>query len=740
MKRFVLLVVMLLVCASAAQAQYVKILGVAGQSGKIITSGVTSTTSAFKTYPGATITILNADNTNATIYSDATGTSKSNPYQASLTDATYDFFIRPGATFSVRVSGTSGGVAISTFTRSLQTAPGIPGSAQVICSGSGDATPIQNALNSITRGTVYLSSSPCVLGSTGITFPADNITLEGAAQQISLTYSGSGRAIDGYGRQYGTIKNIYVTTTNDAAKGLRLGHVSRFWRLEDSSFQGTNTLTNTGTGIELAATGGTTPSDQVFSGFLNMDNVYLLGYKFGIAITGTNTGNETWTTIHGGAVTIVGLSSGSGGPIPGSIGIKADINSNLEGSSIDSLIMESYLKQFEYTNCAACYGITVQNSGNEGNGNSNTPVFPASFNGEFSNWHGNGYYYRSTSNGLNNLWDRELRNAGVWTTESLGERIHVIYDGSSSNVRYGLQRGASVVGGGLARDKFIVTTSTAANTSYFRNNFKLLEFTTAYNNAAPTEGSWGIGSQIYNSVPAVGTPSGWVCAASGTFKTALVGVTGGVSLNARSLVVNSISTLAVGDYISIVGVAGTKLIVAVSGTTVTIDSDADATVVAQAVQYVTPTFQPNDNFGTTRAARVTSQFDVTSSMTLANVPMDKMIMLDAGFTYSYVARISTASNVAGGIKFAIGGTSVASSFLCSATVVDADAIYGPTRTTTKGNTVGNKTAVTASYVEIVGTITVSSTGTFTVQFAQNASNGTASSVLVNSTIETKLIG
>jgi hypothetical protein len=126
MKRLLLTIVFLLSFVAAAQAQYVKVLGIASQSGKIITSGVTSTTSADKTLPGATVTIYSpsGSGTIAAIYSTSTGTVKANPFTASLTDATLDFYITPASTFDVRISGVSGGVTITPFTRSGFTAPG----------------------------------------------------------------------------------------------------------------------------------------------------------------------------------------------------------------------------------------------------------------------------------------------------------------------------------------------------------------------------------------------------------------------------------------------------------------------------------------------------------------------------------------------------------------------------------------------------------------------------------------
>jgi len=47
--------------------------------------------------------------------------------------------------------------------------------------------------------------------------------------------------------------------------------------------------------------------------------------------------------------------------------------------------------------------------------------------------------------------------------------------------------------------------------------------------------------------------------------------------------------------------------------------------------------------------------------------------------------------------------------------------------------VGNVTAVTAAYTVITGTIVCSATGSLTLQFAQNASNAAASTILAGST-------
>lgn len=133
------------------------------------------------------------------------------------------------------------------------------------------------------------------------------------------------------------------------------------------------------------------------------------------------------------------------------------------------------------------------------------------------------------------------------------------------------------------------------------------------------------------------------------------------------------------------------------------------------------------------AAVVSSQFDKTSSTTLADVT-GLTRNVEAGRTYAFTAVLYTTSNVAGGVKAAISGTATATSIVYEAEVKDGStfATMGTSRATALGTTVGDVTAVTAARITITGTIVVNAAGTLTVQFAQNASNGTASSVLVNS--------
>lgn len=137
--------------------------------------------------------------------------------------------------------------------------------------------------------------------------------------------------------------------------------------------------------------------------------------------------------------------------------------------------------------------------------------------------------------------------------------------------------------------------------------------------------------------------------------------------------------------------------------------------------------------------RVATQFDKTSDVTLANVT-GLTVNVEASRSYRFKARLYTTSNSSGGVKAAIGGTATATAIIYEALTFNSAAISAQTRATALATAVGGVTAVTAALIEIEGTIAVNAAGTLTVQFAQNASNGAASSVLVGSYFEVWEIG
>jgi hypothetical protein len=105
----------------------------------------------------------------------------------------------------------------------------------------------------------------------------------------------------------------------------------------------------------------------------------------------------------------------------------------------------------------------------------------------------------------------------------------------------------------------------------------------------PTAGSFQRGEHLRHPAPFESNISGWVCNTPGTAGT-LSSVTGSTTAGTATVTVSSSANLFAGDYITIVGVTGTKRILNVTGTTLTIDSNADATVSGAAVAYSAPVF------------------------------------------------------------------------------------------------------------------------------------------------------
>lgn len=127
-------------------------------------------------------------------------------------------------------------------------------------------------------------------------------------------------------------------------------------------------------------------------------------------------------------------------------------------------------------------------------------------------------------------------------------------------------------------------------------------------------------------------------------------------------------------------------------------------------------------------SRVSTQYDNTTT-TLGDVTGLTATVV-AGKIYRFEATLFSTSDVAGGIKAAIGGTATATSIRYEVLITDAGLTTQGRQTALAGAT--GVTAVTAALIKIEGTITVNAAGTITCQAAQNANTGTTS-VLTGST-------
>jgi len=106
------------------------------------------------------------------------------------------------------------------------------------------------------------------------------------------------------------------------------------------------------------------------------------------------------------------------------------------------------------------------------------------------------------------------------------------------------------------------------------------------------------------------------------------------------------------------------------------------------------------------------------------------VNLEAARNYIFhVALLLTTGATAGGIKAAFGGTATVTNFIADGACVDSTTEIAVTRVAALAtNFVANTNAGTTPKCLIDGTFEVNAAGTFTVQFAQNASSATASTV------------
>lgn len=160
MKRFIgIIAILLFFCsltsAKAKYSDYVK------KGGKLVKTSSTTTYKLMETYPGSTVGVyLVGTNTLATIYSDSSGTLKTNPF-TSDSNAYYEFYANNGR-YDIKFSGI--GISIPFTKADVVITDNIT---TYTCIGTDDTTGILSAINSlgpITDNIIQLEGT-CVLGS-----------------------------------------------------------------------------------------------------------------------------------------------------------------------------------------------------------------------------------------------------------------------------------------------------------------------------------------------------------------------------------------------------------------------------------------------------------------------------------------------------------------------------------------------------------------------------------------------
>ncbi len=131
-------------------------------------------------------------------------------------------------------------------------------------------------------------------------------------------------------------------------------------------------------------------------------------------------------------------------------------------------------------------------------------------------------------------------------------------------------------------------------------------------------------------------------------------------------------------------------------------------------------------------ARLDADFSVTSNTALANVTGTShslTVNLIAGRKYLFEINLLMSTGAsAGGIKIGLGGTATITNLIADGICVDGTTEVGVTQVSSLTQMVANTNSGTTPKCTIFGTFEVSAAGTFTVQFAQNASSATASVV------------
>lgn len=131
-------------------------------------------------------------------------------------------------------------------------------------------------------------------------------------------------------------------------------------------------------------------------------------------------------------------------------------------------------------------------------------------------------------------------------------------------------------------------------------------------------------------------------------------------------------------------------------------------------------------------AQCTTTLSAQTNTTLAAVT-GMAVTVTTGGTYNFRVHLNGTAGASGGLKVAMGGTASMTSSNATSWNWNGTTLNAVTNQTTWGS---NNTASTTAYTDLVieGGFVVQTGGTVTVQAAQNASNGTATTVLPESSL------
>lgn len=386
-----------------------------------------------------------------------------------------------------------------------------------------DAASIQTAINvmAASGGGEVIVPKPIHkynTGSTTLNVPGQ-VVLKGVGMYLSyISYSGTGYAISVSSDAAG-VQDMYIGVSDPAASGIKyLGgnvnaYVQRVYVAQEYGGAATNI---TGSSIEFTNVVG----DNHFAGLFRIEDYYGLRFKYGIKATGATVNFETWTTITGINVTLVGPSKAAG-----SVGIYFDAYTNGVGSTFKGGSIEG----FEYPGQVVSGGFGYNW---EGDVEGNTVDRPLLADTASLIWWGtpNGYYRNKGSDNVNQWYDEEHK-LGEFVQETYYSQRHVVLSVSGLYSEFGVYRGPSIIKGNSPTPKFkvVMGTDTAGHNNYLQINNSRLAWgggsTPGSNPRDLTDpsvlGSWDTGDVWFDITATSGGAAGSICTTAGSIGTAV---------------------------------------------------------------------------------------------------------------------------------------------------------------------------------------------------------------------------
>ncbi|MBX3005940.1 MAG: hypothetical protein KF821_08980 [Anaerolineales bacterium] len=146
---------------------------------------------------------------------------------------------------------------------------------------------------------------------------------------------------------------------------------------------------------------------------------------------------------------------------------------------------------------------------------------------------------------------------------------------------------------------------------------------------------------------------------------------------------------------------------------------------------------PAWKLGSRHRKYLASQVDMASNTTLAALA-GLEFELAAGGVYVFEALLHVSAGASGGHKYRVAGSNGLTASTINYYVQAQSGTAAPTigtRIQDLGSTAAGVTSATSGICALRGALVVSDAGSLVIEFAQNASNGTASSVLVGSYLD-----